>query len=90
MVQCKSLRVYAEYCTNNPFATETLNQVSKSPAYLSYKDVSLIDLASHMPQLTRKSTKRIRLDGLIAKPVQRICKYPLFFKVFLPHQNFTI
>jgi len=68
---CDNLKVYAEYCCNNPTAIETLSHCSKNPAYVAYED------------LTRKSTGRVRLDGFIAKPVQRICKYPLFFKDFL-------
>jgi len=65
------MKVYAEYCTNNPLAIETLNRVSKIPEFQSYEE------------LTRKSTNKIRLDGFIAKPVQRVLKYPLFFRDLL-------
>jgi len=68
---CEHFKVYAEYCCNSPKATETLSQCSKNPAYIAYED------------LTRKSTGKLRLDAFIAKPVQRICKYPLFFKYLL-------
>lgn len=34
------MKVYAEYCTNNPLAIETLNKVNKTPAYLAYEDVT--------------------------------------------------
>jgi len=63
-----SFKVYAEYCMNQQTAIETLNQCSKNSAFRDYED------------LTRKSCGQVRLDGFLAKPVQRICKYPLFFR----------
>ena len=37
--KCSNLRVYAEYCTNNPTAIETLNVCAKNPNYQSFEDV---------------------------------------------------
>ena len=36
------LRVYAEYCTNNPLAIETLNQCAKNPHYIAFENVKKI------------------------------------------------
>ena len=37
--QSKDFKVYANYCTHNPTAIETLTRVSKNPAYIAFEDV---------------------------------------------------
>ncbi len=64
----RDLRCYAPYCNNFDDSMAIYKQVSGNAAYRSYED------------LTRKSTGNQRLDSFISKPVQRICKYPLFFR----------
>jgi len=64
-------KVYAEYCANNPVAIEHVVLLGKNPIYKEYEDNVM------------QNCGRVRLDGFIAKLVQRLCKYPLFFKELL-------
>ena len=66
------LKLYAGYCVNYPQALEVLAGLRGQPAAAS----TLSGVAAARPQADS-------LESLLIKPVQRLCKYPLFLRELL-------
>jgi hypothetical protein len=67
--------MYATYCTNQEAAGEVVTRAEKTnPRFRAFLQKALAD-----PQ-----TNRLLLRDYLIKPMQRICKYPLFLRVRLP------
>lgn len=70
------LKIYTVFCSNQPISTATVLELSKKSqfeAFLAEKaDVSVLE-ESH----------NLNLNAFLIKPIQRICKYPLFLRVII-------
>ena len=70
------LKIYTTFCSNQPISNQTLIDLrsnSQFDAFLMEKaDVTVLE-ESH----------NLDLNAFLIKPIQRICKYPLFLRVFL-------
>lgn len=67
----KCLVLYSEYCSNHPRAAQLIEKLVASSKALR----SFLDYATSQPEL-----KGLGLQAFLIKPVQRICKYPLFLR----------
>lgn len=63
-------KVYTFYCTNQPVALQTLEELGKDSKFKSF-----LDEAHQDPRL-----KGLFFSSYLIKPIQRICKYPLLLK----------
>ena len=68
------LKIYTQFCSNQPLSNKTVLELrnnSQFDAFLMEKaDVTILE-ESH----------NLDLNAFLIKPIQRICKYPLFLKV---------
>eukprot|EP01103_Thecamoeba_quadrilineata_P002324 TRINITY_DN12299_c0_g1_i1.p1 TRINITY_DN12299_c0_g1~~TRINITY_DN12299_c0_g1_i1.p1 ORF type:complete len:693 (+),score=130.01 TRINITY_DN12299_c0_g1_i1:279-2081(+) len=64
------LKMYSSYCANHPTAMATLEQCMKLKPLALFLQKQLLD----------PRTKEQSLHSFLIKPIQRICKYPLFFR----------
>eukprot|EP01095_Lingulamoeba_sp_RSL-Kostka_P017771 TRINITY_DN9454_c0_g1_i1.p1 TRINITY_DN9454_c0_g1~~TRINITY_DN9454_c0_g1_i1.p1 ORF type:complete len:392 (-),score=100.20 TRINITY_DN9454_c0_g1_i1:256-1431(-) len=66
-------KIYAQYCSNQPVCTKTVEElctISQFEAFLMEKSDIVIVEGSH----------NLDLKHFLIKPVQRMCKYPLFIR----------
>eukprot|EP01116_Phalansterium_solitarium_P018035 TRINITY_DN4618_c0_g1_i3.p1 TRINITY_DN4618_c0_g1~~TRINITY_DN4618_c0_g1_i3.p1 ORF type:complete len:844 (-),score=156.06 TRINITY_DN4618_c0_g1_i3:1430-3961(-) len=68
------LRRYSSYCANQQQCMSTLNRLKRH----NHEFLVFIKRALNQP-----TCKNLSLESFLIKPVQRICKYPLFFKEIL-------
>ena len=74
--QLPSFGVYMLWCTKYPDAVKKHALcLETSPSYRDF-----LDTLKRHPR-----TRQMDLSSFLIKPVQRICKYPLFFKDLLKH-----
>jgi len=72
LLKAEQLKVYADYCRNYVTALTMIGKISdKHPS------------ASIFLETCRKNSRGLTLVDFLIKPVQRICKYPLFFNELL-------
>jgi hypothetical protein len=72
------LKMYATYCTNQETAGEVVTRAEKTnPRFRAFLQKALAD-----PQ-----TNRLLLRDYLIKPMQRICKYPLFLRELINHTD---
>jgi len=70
--KAERLKVYADYCRNYVAALTMIGKISdKHPSAYIFLDAC------------RKNCRGLNLIDFLIKPVQRICKYPLFFNELL-------
>lgn len=64
--------VYTNYCSNQQTALDTVEKLkAKSKKFQKFcQDNKLVP-----------ETRELEIDSFVVLPVQRICKYPLLFKV---------
>eukprot|EP01102_Stenamoeba_stenopodia_P007410 TRINITY_DN2074_c0_g2_i6.p1 TRINITY_DN2074_c0_g2~~TRINITY_DN2074_c0_g2_i6.p1 ORF type:complete len:671 (-),score=130.09 TRINITY_DN2074_c0_g2_i6:4-2016(-) len=67
------LKMYTEYCSNQPIANECLKSYSKDRNFSAWLEICESD----------PRCRNLGLGSFLIKPIQRICKYPLFFKELL-------
>jgi hypothetical protein len=65
------LKIYTMYCSNHPFALVKLQTAAQQKAVKKFLVACAASPECH----------RLDLANYLLKPVQRICKYPLFLKV---------
>ena len=70
-IQLSSLKVYTEYCINQPVAFNLLEEIKNQDKFTSFIKVRESDPRCH----------GLFLNSFLIKPTQRICKYPLLFAV---------
>eukprot|EP00727_Mastigamoeba_balamuthi_P010306 m51a1_g5899 putative phosphoribulokinase uridine kinase family protein (1154) ;mRNA; f:552325-557990 len=76
VMQCQYFKMYSAYCANQDQALRLLDQLKReNPEFAKALSVCHSD----------SRAKGIFLNGYIIKPVQRICKYPLFFRELLKY-----
>eukprot|EP01103_Thecamoeba_quadrilineata_P016274 TRINITY_DN5397_c0_g1_i1.p1 TRINITY_DN5397_c0_g1~~TRINITY_DN5397_c0_g1_i1.p1 ORF type:complete len:724 (+),score=162.54 TRINITY_DN5397_c0_g1_i1:74-2245(+) len=78
------MKMYATYCVNQPKALETLEECKQKSTFVNFLEECQANPA----------VRGLNLFSFIIKPVQRLCKYPLFFKDLLnntptEHPDFT-
>lgn len=69
-------RMYTEYCQNYWNAMDIVRRENESNRAFQ----GFLKFCANNPE-----TKSLDLESYLIKPVQRICKYPLFFKEILKH-----
>lgn len=72
--------VYTNYCSNQQTALDTVEKLkAKNKKFQKFcQDNKLVP-----------ETRELEIDSFVVLPVQRICKYPLLFKVcLLPPSSF--
>ncbi len=68
------MRAYAPYCSNFPFAQQKLEYCDATiPEFSKF----LLSFSAH------ERCQNLKLRDFTIKPVQRMCKYPLFIKEML-------
>jgi len=72
---CQYLKMYSLYCSNHENAIDTL---------VKLKDNAEFQHALSVCQSDERAAGQ-NLDSYIIKPVQRVCKYPLFFRELLKY-----
>merc|ERR1712032_1591726 len=78
-----TFKMYSVYCKDYQPANELFKEkMSSVPAFRKFVN-------SHQQKSKKNTGNLILLQDLIIKPVQRICKYPLFFKAILDHTEHT-
>ncbi|KAI8847552.1 Dbl homology domain-containing protein [Chytridium lagenaria] len=64
------LKMYAMYCSNHPYAVMKLQALRNAKAIAKF-----LDQCASMPE-----SRSLGLQHFLLKPIQRICKYPLFLR----------
>jgi len=72
---CEYLKMYTMYCSNHDAAIDLLRDLKKNAEFMRTLNICLGD-----PRVRSQD-----LGSFIIKPVQRICKYPLFFRELLKY-----
>eukprot|EP01103_Thecamoeba_quadrilineata_P017332 TRINITY_DN6099_c0_g1_i1.p1 TRINITY_DN6099_c0_g1~~TRINITY_DN6099_c0_g1_i1.p1 ORF type:complete len:713 (+),score=177.86 TRINITY_DN6099_c0_g1_i1:19-2157(+) len=63
-------KAYTQYCANQPNTTRTLEECKKNVPFQNFLKTAEAD----------PRCRRLSLFSFLIKPIQRICKYPLFMK----------
>ena len=66
----EELRLYIVYCSNQPLTSEFTESVASSNEQFSA-----------FLEEERPECRNLPLQGFLVKPLQRLCKYPLLFRV---------
>ncbi|KAJ3216189.1 Myosin 10A, isoform D [Dinochytrium kinnereticum] len=64
------LKMYTMYCSNHPYAVMKLQALRNAKAFAKF-----LDQCAAMPE-----SRNLGLQHFLLKPIQRICKYPLFLR----------
>lgn len=74
---CQYLKMYTLYCANHEHATKIIDGLKGNAEF--QKTLAICQ--------TDPRTKGENLASYIIKPIQRICKYPLFFREIISHTS---
>jgi hypothetical protein len=67
------LNTYVRYCSNHEMFRQTIGDAKN-------KNKACLELLNNI-RMTEPRVKLNDIEGFLIKPIQRICKYPLFFDV---------
>ena len=68
------MKIYTVFCSNQPVSTATVQGLLKSSQFEAF-------LAEKADVSVMEESRNLDLNAFLIKPVQRICKYPLFLRV---------
>ena len=75
------MKIYNVFCSNHPIATATVQELmGQSVQFEAF-------LAEKADVCVLAESRNLDLNAFLIKPVQRICKYPLFMRVGFPFPN---
>lgn len=74
------MKIYTVFCSNQPISSATVQQLLQSSQFEAF-------LAEKADVCVMKESRNLDLNAFLIKPVQRICKYPLFMRVRKKNQN---
>ena len=72
---CQYMKMYSLYCSNHENAIEILSRLRDDPEFMHALSICQSD----------SRARGQKLDSYIIKPVQRVCKYPLFFRELIKY-----
>ena len=72
---CQYMKMYSLYCSNHENAIEILCRLRDDPEFMHALSICQSD----------SRARGQKLDSYIIKPVQRVCKYPLFFRELIKY-----
>jgi len=70
------MKIYADFCSNQPVSSATVQKLLNSSQFEAF-------LAEKADVSVMKESRNLDLNAFLIKPVQRICKYPLFLRDLL-------
>lgn len=68
------MKIYTTFCSNQPLSVATVQNLCKDAQFEAF-------LAEKADVCVMEESKNLDLNAFLIKPVQRICKYPLFLRV---------
>lgn len=68
------LKLYSAYCENQPYACDVLAELRSDSQFEAF-------LAERADSCVVEEIRNLDINAYLIKPVQRICKYPLFLRV---------
>jgi hypothetical protein len=68
------LKLYSTYCENQPYALSALAELRNDSQFEAF-------LAERADACVVEEVRNLDIGAFLIKPVQRICKYPLFLRV---------
>ncbi|PVU96599.1 hypothetical protein BB561_001092 [Smittium simulii] len=73
----KNVACYIDYCTGQAASLEALDLLKKNKAFMTFAMGALSRINNNL------GNSRLEIKDYLMKPVQRICKYPLFIRELL-------
>lgn len=81
IAEASGFEAYVSYCTRYQWICDSLNAITSDTEWMSLVN----EIHKHVALCS--SQRRLTVQDFLIKPIQRICKYPLFMKELLKHTD---